>query len=165
MGVACNQVLGYNDCPMRIAYLAIALTLAFSTPTLMAQTALEKGQAFLKENAKQPGVKTTASGLQYKVLKEGTGKQPKTTDTVEVNYEGKLLNGTVFDSSYKRGQSISFPLNQVIPGWTEGVALMKEGAKYEFFIPSNLAYGSQGAGTDIGPDETLIFTVELIKVK
>jgi len=150
---------------MRIAYLAIALTLAFSTPTLMAQTALEKGQAFLKENAKQPGVKTTASGLQYKVLKEGTGKQPKTTDTVEVNYEGKLLNGTVFDSSYKRGQSISFPLNQVIPGWTEGVALMKEGAKYEFFIPSNLAYGSQGAGTDIGPDETLIFTVELIKVK
>jgi len=150
---------------MRIAYLAIALTLAFSTPTLMAQTALEKGQAFLKENAKQPGVKTTASGLQYKVLKEGTGKQPKTTDTVEVNYEGKLINGTVFDSSYKRGQSISFPLNQVIPGWTEGVALMKEGAKYEFFIPSNLAYGSNGAGSDIGPDETLIFTVELIKVK
>jgi FKBP-type peptidyl-prolyl cis-trans isomerase FklB len=131
----------------------------------MAQTALEKGQEFLKENGKKPGVKTTASGLQYTVLKEGTGKQPKATDTVEVNYEGKLLDGTVFDSSYKRGQSISFPLNQVIPGWTEGVALMKEGAKYEFFIPSNLAYGSQGAGGAIGPDETLIFTVELIKVK
>ncbi len=131
----------------------------------MAQTALEKGQAFLKENAKKEGVKTTASGLQYKVLKEGTGKQPKPTDTVEVNYEGKLIDGTVFDSSYKRGQSITFPLNQVIPGWTEGVALMKEGAKYEFYIPSNLAYGNNGAGSDIGPDETLIFVVELIKVK
>ncbi len=150
---------------MRITSLVIALTLAISTTTLMAQTALEKGQEFLKENGKKPGVKTTASGLQYTVLKEGTGKQPKATDTVEVNYEGKLLDGTVFDSSYKRGQSISFPLNQVIPGWTEGVALMKEGAKYEFFIPSNLAYGSQGAGGAIGPDETLIFTVELIKVK
>ena len=150
---------------MRIAYLAVALTLAFGTPTLMAQTALEKGQAFLKENAKKEGVKTTASGLQYKVLKEGTGKQPKPTDTVEVNYEGRLIDGTVFDSSYKRGQSITFPLNQVIPGWTEGVALMKEGAKYEFYIPSNLAYGSNGAGSDIGPDETLIFVVELIKVK
>jgi len=150
---------------MRIAYLAVALTLAFATPTLMAQTALEKGQAFLKENAKKEGVKTTASGLQYKVLKEGTGKQPKPTDTVEVNYEGRLIDGTVFDSSYKRGQSITFPLNQVIPGWTEGVALMKEGAKYEFYIPSNLAYGSNGAGSDIGPDETLIFVVELIKVK
>jgi len=131
----------------------------------MAQTALEKGQAFLKENGKKDGVKTTASGLQYKVLKEGTGKQPSKTDTVEVNYEGKLLDGTVFDSSYKRGQSISFPLNQVIPGWTEGVALMKEGGKYEFYIPSNLAYGSNGAGGAIGPDETLIFVVELIKVK
>lgn len=131
----------------------------------MAQTALEKGQAFLKENATKPGVKTTASGLQYKVLREGTGKQPVATDTVEVNYEGRLIDGTVFDSSYKRGQSISFPLNGVIPGWTEGVALMKEGAKYEFYIPSNLAYGSHGAGGAIGPDETLVFDVELIKVK
>jgi len=150
---------------MRIASIVTAVILAFTSTTLMAQTALEKGQQFLKENAKKPGVKTTASGLQYKVLKEGTGKQPKTTDTVEVNYEGKLINGTVFDSSYKRGQSISFPLDHVIPGWTEGVALMKEGAKYEFYIPSNLAYGSQGAGADIGPDETLIFVVELIKVQ
>ncbi len=128
-------------------------------------SAAEKGQQFLKENAKLEGVKTTSSGLQYKVLREGSGKQPAATDTVEVNYEGKLINGTVFDSSYKRGESISFPLNQVIPGWTEGVQLMKEGAKYQFYIPSNLAYGSRGAGGAIGPDETLIFDVELIKVK
>lgn len=148
---------------MRIASLLTALTL--SSITLMAQTTLEKGQAFLQANASKEGVKTTASGLQYKVLREGSGKQPSKTDTVEVNYEGKLINGTVFDSSYKRGQSISFPLNQVIPGWTEGVALMKEGAKYQFYIPSNLAYGSRGAGGAIGPDETLIFDVELIKVK
>lgn len=150
---------------MRIASLITALTLALGSINLMAQTALEKGQEFLKENAKKEGVKTTASGLQYKVLREGSGKQPKATDTVEVNYEGKLIDGTVFDSSYKRGESISFPLNQVIPGWTEGVQLMKEGAKYQFYIPSKLAYGSRGAGGAIGPDETLIFDVELIKVK
>ncbi len=155
----------YKDRPMRIASIAIALTLAFSSTTLMAQTALEKGQAFLKENGKKEGVKTTASGLEYLVIKEGTGKMPKATDTVSVNYRGTLLDGTEFDSSYKRGQPLEFPLNQVIPGWTEGVALMKEGGKYEFYIPSNLAYGSQGAGGDIGPDETLIFVVELIKVQ
>ncbi|CAN5591833.1 hypothetical protein BH09VER1_BH09VER1_41110 [soil metagenome] len=131
----------------------------------MAQPAIDKGQEFLKENATKEGVKTTASGLQYKVLREGSGKQPMATDTVEVNYEGKLINGTVFDSSYKRGESISFPLNQVIPGWTEGLQLMKEGAKYQFFIPSNLAYGKRGAGGAIGPDEALIFDVELIKVQ
>lgn len=136
-----------------------------STNTSMSQSPADKGQEFLKENAKQEGVKTTASGLQYKVLREGSGKQPSATDTVEVNYEGKLINGTVFDSSYKRGQSISFPLNQVIPGWTEGVQLMKEGAKYQFYIPSNLAYGPRGAGGLIGPNETLIFDVELIKVQ
>lgn len=150
---------------MRIASLITAITLALGSINLMAQTALEKGQEFLKENAKKEGVKTTASGLQYKVLREGSGKQPKATDTVEVNYEGKLINGTVFDSSYKRGESISFPLNQVIPGWTEGVQLMKEGAKYQFYIPSTLAYGKRGAGGAIGPDETLIFDVELIKVQ
>jgi len=98
-------------------------------------------------------------------LTEGTGKTPKATDTVEVNYRGTLLDGTEFDSSYKRNQSISFPLNGVIPGWTEGVQLMKEGAKYQFTIPAKLAYGSRGAGGAIGPDETLIFEVELIKVK
>lgn len=131
----------------------------------MSQTALEKGQAFLKENATKEGVKTTPSGLQYKVITEGTGASPKATDVVEVHYRGTTIDGKEFDSSYKRGQTISFPLNGVIPGWTEGVQLMKEGGKYEFFIPSNLAYGRQGAGGVIGPDETLIFTVELVKVK
>ncbi|HRJ73525.1 MAG TPA: FKBP-type peptidyl-prolyl cis-trans isomerase [Terrimicrobiaceae bacterium] len=150
---------------MRPASLITAAALALSSLTAMAQSALEKGQQFLQENAKKEGVKTTPSGLQYEVLKEGTGKSPKATDVVEVNYAGKLLNGTEFDSSYKRGESISFGLNQVIPGWTEGVQLMKEGAKYRFYIPSNLAYGSRGAGGVIGPDETLIFDVELIKVK
>lgn len=123
-----------------------------------------KGQEFLAQNAKKEGVKTTASGLQYKVIKEGTGKSPKATDVVEVNYEGKLLDGTVFDSSYERGEPIEFPLNQVIAGWTEGLQLMKEGGKYEFFIPSDLAYGEAG-NSGIEPNSTLIFTVELLKVK
>jgi len=131
----------------------------------MAQTALEKGKAFLAENGKKPGVKTTASGLEYEVITEGKGKSPKATDTVKVNYRGTLIDGTEFDSSYKHGQPIEFPLNQVIPGWTEGVQLMKEGAKYRFYIPSNLAYGSRGAGGVIGPDETLIFDIELLKVE
>jgi FKBP-type peptidyl-prolyl cis-trans isomerase FkpA len=139
---------------MRIAYLIITVTLAFST-SVMAQSALENGQRFLKENAEKQGVKTTPSGLQYKVLREGSGKSPKATDVVVVNYRGTLTNGKEFDSSYKAGQPIEFPLDRVIPGWTEGVQLMKEGAKYEFFIPSNLAYGSRGAGGVIGPDETL----------
>ncbi len=131
----------------------------------MAQSPLEKGEAFLAENGKRDGVKTTASGLQYEVLTEGTGASPKATDTVEVHYRGTLIDGKEFDSSYKRGETIQFPLNGVIPGWTEGVQLMKEGAKYRFFIPSKLAYGSRGAGGVIGPDETLIFDVELIKVR
>jgi FKBP-type peptidyl-prolyl cis-trans isomerase len=131
----------------------------------MASNALEKGQQFLKENATKEGVQASASGLQHKVLREGTGKQPKVTDTVEVHYEGRLIDGTVFDSSYQRGETIEFPLDGVIAGWTEGVALMKEGAKYQLYIPSELAYGSYGAGSDIGPDETLIFDVELIKVR
>ena len=116
------------------------------------------------ENGKKEGVKTTASGLQYKVLTAGTGKSPKATDVVEVNYEGKLLDGTVFDSSYERGEPIEFPLNQVIAGWTEGLQLMKEGGKYEFYIPSDIAYGEAG-NAGIEPNSTLIFTVELLKVK
>ncbi|MFZ4683682.1 MAG: FKBP-type peptidyl-prolyl cis-trans isomerase [Terrimicrobiaceae bacterium] len=148
---------------MRIRSFILATTLI--PLTIMAQTALEKGEAFLKQNATKEGVETTASGLQYKVLTEGTGKIPKATDTVTVNYRGTLIDGTEFDSSYKRGEPISFPLNGVIPGWTEGVQLMKEGAKYQFTIPSKLAYGSRGAGGVIGPDETLIFEVELLKVK
>lgn len=148
---------------MRIPSILLALSL--STLPLMAQTSLEKGQQFLQENAKKDGVKTTASGLQYEVLTEGSGKTPKATDTVLVHYKGTLLNGTEFDSSYKRGEPIEFPLNQVIRGWTEGVQLMKEGSKYRFYIPSNLAYGPRGAGGVIGPDETLIFDVELLKVR
>jgi len=123
-----------------------------------------KGAAFLAENGKKPGVKTTASGLQYKILTAGTGKSPKATDVVEVNYEGKLLDGTVFDSSYERGEPIEFPLNQVIAGWTEGLQLMKEGGKYEFYIPADIAYGEAG-NAGIEPNSTLIFTVELLKVK
>ncbi len=131
----------------------------------MAQSALEKGEAFLAANGRKDGVKTTASGLQYEVLTAGAGKSPKATDTVQVNYRGTTIDGKEFDSSYKRGEPIEFPLNGVIPGWTEGVQLMKEGAKYRFFIPSKLAYGSRGAGGAIGPDETLIFEVELLKVR
>jgi FKBP-type peptidyl-prolyl cis-trans isomerase FkpA len=131
----------------------------------MSDIALAKGEKFLEDNAKKEGVVVTASGLQYKVITPGTGKSPKATDTVEVHYEGTLINGTVFDSSYRRKESIEFPLNRVIAGWTEGVQLMQEGAKYRFFIPSKLAYGPRGAGRDIGPNEALIFDVELIKVK
>ena len=149
---------------MRIAPLTVALTLIF-TILAMAQSALQDGQRFLKENAAKPGVNTTPSGLQYKVLREGSGNSPKATDIVVVNYRGTLIGGKEFDSSYKSGKPIEFPLNRVIPGWTEGVQLMKEGAKFEFFIPPNLAYGSRGVGGVIGPDETLIFEVELLQVK
>ena len=143
-----------------------ATLIAFSVPSLMADPNLEKGEAFLKENSTKEGVKTTASGLQYKVLKEGTGKSPQAADTVEVHYQGTLLDGTEFDSSIKRGQPAEFPLNRVIPGWTEGVQLMKEGAKYQFTIPSKLAYGERGTpGGPIPPNATLIFEVELISIK
>lgn len=131
----------------------------------MAQTAREKGQAFLAENAKKPGVQQTPSGLQYIIVNPGEGRSPKATDTVKVNYRGTLIDGTEFDSSYKRNEPIEFPLNGVIPGWTEGLQLVKEGGKIQLFIPSNLAYGPRGAGGVIGPDETLIFEVELLKVR
>jgi FKBP-type peptidyl-prolyl cis-trans isomerase FklB len=124
-----------------------------------------EGEKFLEENKKKPGVKTTASGLEYKVEKEGTGPQPKATDMVTVNYKGTLINGTEFDSSYKRGQPATFPVNGVIKGWTEALQLMKKGAKYQLFIPSNLAYGERSMGPDIGPNSTLIFEVELVDVK
>ena len=151
-------------------YLAAALfaaaTLLINPTHIMAQSSnLAAGQAFLKENATKPGVHTTPSRLQYKVLSEGYGKNPKATDTVLVHYRGTSLDGTEFDSSYKRNEPISFPLNGVIPGWTEGVQLMKEGGKIQLFIPSNLAYGSQGAGGVIAPDSTLIFDIELLKVQ
>ncbi|MBD5304234.1 MAG: FKBP-type peptidyl-prolyl cis-trans isomerase [Bacteroides sp.] len=123
-----------------------------------------EGEKYLEENGKKENVKTTASGLQYVVEKEGEGAQPTAEDEVTVHYTGKLLNGTVFDSSVNRGEPATFPLNRVIPGWTEGVQLMKEGAKYIFFIPSDLAYGAQGVPNVIPPHSTLIFEVELIKV-
>lgn len=124
----------------------------------------EAGEAFLAENAKKEGVVVLPSGLQYTVLREGTLRKPKATDSVECHYEGRLIDGTVFDSSYKRGQSATFPLNGVIAGWTEGVQLMGEGAKYRFFIPYHLAYGERGAGGSIPPYAALVFDVELVKV-
>src|SRR5438874_6052594 len=124
-----------------------------------------EGEKFLTENKNKPGVKTTASGLQYKVVKEGSGAPPKETDTVVVNYRGTLVDGTEFDSSYKRGEPATFPVNRVIKGWTEALQLMKPGAKYQLFIPSDLAYGPGGTGGDIGPNATLIFEVELMSVK
>lgn len=123
----------------------------------------QEGAAYLAKNAQKAGVKTTASGLQYEIVQEGTGVSPKATDQVKVHYEGKLLDGTVFDSSIARNEPATFPLNQVIAGWTEGVQLMKEGAKYTFTIPAALAYGENGSGP-IPPNSTLIFNVELIKV-
>lgn len=129
-----------------------------------AAKAREVGEKFLAENAKQPGVVTLPSGLQYMVLNEGTGKKPKASDTVRCHYHGTLTDGTVFDSSVQRGEPAEFPLNQVIAGWTEGVQLMNEGSKYRFFIPFNLAYGERGAGAQIPPYSALVFDVELIKV-
>lgn len=123
-----------------------------------------EGEAFLKENAKRAAVVTTASGLQYEVVKEGNGRRPKASDTVRCHYEGTLIDGTVFDSSYRRGMPAEFGLRQVIAGWTEGVQLMKEGSIFKFYIPYNLAYGERGAGADIPPYAALIFTVELINV-
>ena len=128
------------------------------------KAAKQDGEKFLAENGKKEGVITTASGLQYQVLREGNGQSPKATDTVECHYEGTLIDGTKFDSSYDRGQTATFPLNQVIAGWTEGLQLMKEGGKYRFFIPYNLGYGARGAGASIPPYSALVFVVELIEV-
>lgn len=124
----------------------------------------QAGAAFLAENAKKSGVITTKSGLQYQVLKEGNGQKPKATSRVKVNYEGRLLDGTVFDSSIARNHPVEFQLSQVIAGWTEGLQTMKEGGKTRFFIPANLAYGEVGAGDTIGPNSTLIFDIELLQV-
>ena len=131
----------------------------------MAAKAKEAGENFLEENGKKEGVVTLPSGLQYQVLREGNGKKPKATDKVECHYEGTLIDGTKFDSSYDRGQTATFGLNQVIAGWTEGLQLMQEGAKYRFFIPYTLGYGENGAGQSIPPYAALIFDVELVAVK
>lgn len=127
--------------------------------------AKEAGERFLEENAKREGVKTTASGLQYEVIEGTIGQKPKATDTVRVHYEGTLPDGTVFDSSYKRGEPISFGLNQVIKGWTEGLQLMSVGSKYKLYIPYHLGYGERGAGASIPPYSALVFTVELLGIE
>ncbi len=132
---------------------------------MASQKSLKEGQAYLEENKTKEGVITTESGLQYKVEKEGEGKSPGNSDKIKVHYEGTTLDGTVFDSSYKRGEPATFQVNQVINGWTEGLQLMKEGGKYKLFIPAELAYGERGAGGgQIGPNEVLIFDVELLEV-
>ena len=123
------------------------------------------GEAFLKDNKSKPGVKTRESGLQYRIIKEGKGQSPSATDVVTTHYRGKLIDGTEFDSSYSRNEPATFPVNNVIPGWTEALQLMKPGSKWELFVPASLAYGTQGIGPKIGPNETLIFEVELISVK
>lgn len=125
---------------------------------------LAESEKFLAENAKKPGVKVTDSGLQYEVIKEGTGAMPTATDKVKVHYHGTLPNGEVFDSSVDRGEPASFGLNQVIAGWTEGLQLMKEGAKYKFYIPPSIGYGERGAGAMIGPNQALVFEVELLEI-
>jgi FKBP-type peptidyl-prolyl cis-trans isomerase len=137
---------------------------AASQQKAMIEKNLKEGAAFLAANAKKEGVKTTESGLQYKITKLGTGATPKATNKVRVHYEGRLLNGKVFDSSFKRGEPAEFPVNMVIKGWTEALQLMKEGGERELYIPSTLGYGTRGAGADIGPNATLIFRVQLIKV-
>ncbi|HUO78086.1 MAG TPA: FKBP-type peptidyl-prolyl cis-trans isomerase [Thermodesulfovibrionales bacterium] len=131
----------------------------------LAEKNKSEGEAFLGENKKKEGVKILPSGLQYKVITEGSGRSPKESDTVTVNYKGTFVDGTEFDSSYKRGEPATFPVNGVIKGWTEALPLMKEGAKWQLFIPSSLAYGEAGAGNAIGPNATLIFEVELISIK
>ncbi len=125
----------------------------------------KEGETFLAENKKKEGVITLPSGLQYKVIKAGDGNLPKATDTVTVHYKGTLIDGTEFDSSYGRGEPATFPVNGVIPGWTEALQLMKAGSKWQLFIPSNLAYGDRGAGGKIGPNSTLVFDVELLSIK
>ena len=132
---------------------------------MAAEKNLAEGKKFLEANAKKEGVKTLPSGLQYRVIKEGAGTSPKKTDTVTVNYKGTLIDGTEFDSSYRRGKPAIFRVDGVIAGWTEGLQLMKPGAKWQLFIPPNLAYGERGAGARIGPNSTLVFEVELISVQ
>jgi FKBP-type peptidyl-prolyl cis-trans isomerase FklB len=131
----------------------------------LAEKNLKEGKAFLAANAKKEGVKTTPSGLQYKVLVEGNGKTPTATDTVIAHYRGRLIDGTEFDDSYKRGEPLTIPVSGVIKGWTEALQMMKVGSKWQLFIPSELAYGEQGAGQVIGPNETLIFDIELLGIK
>jgi len=150
----------------KIIGILITLLIGFTMFSMANATSPEEnqaaGQAFLTENAHKPNIVTTASGLQYEILQSGTGSSPTATSQVTVHYRGTHLDGREFDSSYSRNAPATFPLNRVIAGWTEGLQLMNVGAKYRFFIPAKLAYGSRGAGRDIGPNETLIFEVELL---
>lgn len=132
---------------------------------LISETNMKEGEQFLGENAKNEGIQLTESGLQYRVITAGEGEKPTAEDTVTVHYSGKLIDGTEFDSSYKRGEPATFPVQGVIPGWTEALQLMAEGSKWELFIPSGLGYGERGAGQHIGPNQVLIFEVELLKAK
>lgn len=141
------------------------MTKAVAKQKAAAEKNLREGEEFLAANAKKEGVKTLASGLQYKVIKSGKGKSPKSTDVVKVHYHGTLIDGTVFDSSVERKEPVTFPVDQVIPGWTEALQLMKEGDKWQLFIPAKLAYGERGAGPVIGPNSTLIFDVELLSIE
>ncbi len=145
-----------------LSAIIIGMTMFSMGNNKSAQENKAAGEAFMAENASKENIITTASGLQYEVLAEGSGPNPTATSSVTVHYRGTSLDGEEFDSSFSRNQPISFPLNRVIPGWTEGLQLMNVGAKYRFFIPSELAYGERGAGGDIGPNETLIFEVELL---
>ncbi|MCP4881415.1 MAG: FKBP-type peptidyl-prolyl cis-trans isomerase [Gammaproteobacteria bacterium] len=160
-----NQLYGGEQTQLS-AQEAMAVVQAYQRDQQVASSAnaLAESEAFLAETAQQEGVKITKSGLQYKVLEAGAGKQPQATDTVTVHYRGTLMDGQEFDSSYSRGEPTSFPLNGVIPGWTEGLQLMSEGGKYEFYIHPDLAYGQRGAGGAIGPNAALVFQVELIKI-
>jgi FKBP-type peptidyl-prolyl cis-trans isomerase FklB len=153
--------------PLQSSICATAMAALLLTAGCEAQNnnPIERAEKFLMENKAKEGVKTLESGLQYKVIKEGTGKTPKLTDTVSTHYRGTLLDGTEFDSSYKRNEPAEFPVSGVIKGWTEALQLMKEGAKWVLYVPPKLAYGERGAGGIIGPNETLIFEIELLKVK
>jgi len=157
-----DEAVCIGPAPSAASYLNVPAIISAAEVTRA--TAIHPGYGFLAENAKKAGVKTTATGLQYEVITEGKGAKPLATSTVKVHYEGKLIDGKVFDSSIQRGEPISFPLNGVIPGWTEGVQLMSVGSKYRFTIPSKLAYGEQGAGP-IPPNSVLVFEVELLDVK
>jgi len=165
--VKAGKDLAFTDEEMEKIKMTVAQTLMEKQQqkrTAEGEVALKKGEEFLAANGKKANVVTTESGLQYEVLTEGNGVKPAETDIVTVHYKGTLINGETFDSSYDRGQPIQFPLDRVIPGWTEGVQLMKTGAKHRLFIPASLAYGEMGSGEKIGPNETLIFEVELLDV-